>query len=250
MSRKDREGMSKREVFRERRRRTERRNRLIAIGLIVIGASLVALFLILPSLRPVDVVSVTPLARPQVEFNTAGDPAAPVKLDEYSDFQCPYCARFSEETEQAILDAYVSTGKVLFTYRSVGEFIGPESARAAEAAYCAGDQGKFWEYHDYVLGNQRGENAGWFSARRLAAFAEAVELDISQFNSCLNNGTYRERVRQELFTARDLGILSTPTFVISYDQNGQTVTDTIRGAQAFSVFQERLDAALAAAGGQ
>ena len=111
MSKKDRDGMSKREMFRERRRRNQVRNRLIAVGLIVLGAVLVALFLILPTVRPVDVVTVTPLTRTQVDFNTAGSATALVKLDEYSDFQCPYCARFSTQTEQAILDAYVATGQ-------------------------------------------------------------------------------------------------------------------------------------------
>jgi len=248
MGKKDRDGKSKREMFREKRRRTETRNRLIGIGLIVLGAALVAFFLIYPTLRPVDVVTVTPLTRTQVDFNNVGDPNAPVKLEEYSDFQCPYCARFSEDTEQAVLDSYVATGKVYFTYHSVGEFIGPESARSAEAAYCAGDQGKFWEYHDYIMGNQRGENAGWFSDRRLTAFAEALNLDTGAFSSCLTGGTYRDMVRQELFTARDLGVQSTPTFIISYESGGQTVTDIIKGAEPFSTFQQRLDAALAAAG--
>ena len=250
MSKKDREGMSKREIFRERRRRGQTRNRLIAIGLIVLGAVLVALFLILPTVRPVDVVTVTPLTRPQVQFNTAGLATAKVKLDEYSDYQCPYCARFSTETEQAILDAYVATGKVLFTYHSVGEFIGPESARAAEASYCAGDQNKFWEYHDYVLGNQRGENAGWFSDRRLAAFADAIGADLGEFNSCFNNGKYRSMVLQDLSNARDLAVQSTPTFIISYQAGGQTVTDKVQGALPFSDFQQKLDAALSAAGAQ
>ena len=250
MSRKDRDGMSKREMFRERRRRNDLRNRLLSIGLIVLGAALVAFFLIWPTLKPVDVVTVTPLTRPHVDFNTVGDPNAPVELHEYSDFQCPYCANFSEDTEQAILDTYVATGKVFFTYHSVGEFIGPESSRSAEAAYCAGDQNKFWEYHDYVLGNQRGENAGWFSARRLTAFAEALGLDMDQFNSCFNNGKHRDLVRQDFFDANAAGIQSTPTFIITYEANGQTVTDTIKGAEAFSSFQQKLDAALAAAGAQ
>ena len=248
MSKKDRDGMSKREMFRERRRRGQLRNRLISIGLIVLGAVLVAVFLVLPSVRPVELVSVTPLTRTEVDFNTAGSPAALVRLDEYSDFQCPFCARFSEDTEQALLDAYVATGKVFFTYHSVGEFIGPESALSAEAAYCAGDQQKFWEFHDYVLGNQRGENLGWFSPRRMSAFAEALSLDMSAFNSCLNGGKYRTMVRQDLADARDLGIQSTPTFIISYEAGGQTVTDLIKGALPFSEFQQKLDAALAAAG--
>ena len=249
MGKKEREGLSKREAFRERRRRTATRNRVISIGLIVLGALLVASFLILPNLMPVDVVTVTPHTRTQVRFNQVGDPNALVKLDEYSDFQCPYCANFTKDTEQALLDQYVATGKVLFTYHTVGQFIGPESSRSAEAAYCAGDQEKFWEYHDYVLGNQRGENAGWFSDRRLGAFAEALGLDMSKFNSCLNNGAYRNKVLQDLTDARDLGIQSTPTFIISYEAGGQTVTDTIKGAEALSSFQQKLDAALAAAGG-
>jgi protein-disulfide isomerase len=250
MSKKDRDGMSKREMFRERRRRTDLRNRLISIGLIVLGALLVAFFLIWPTLQPVDVKAVTPLTRAQVDFNSVGDSNAPVRLDEYSDFQCPYCAQFSERTEQAILDTYVATGKVFFTYHSVGEFIGPESSSSSQAAYCAGDQGKFWEYHDYVLGNQRGENAGWFSPRRLTAFAESLSLDTGQFNSCFNNGKYANMARQDLLDARGLGIQSTPTFIISYTVNGQTVTDQIKGAEPFSTFQQRLDAALAAAGAQ
>ena len=77
MGKKDRDGMSKREMFREKRRRTETRNRLIGIGLIVLGAALVAFFLIYPTLRPVDVVTVTPLTRSQVDFNNVGDPNAP-----------------------------------------------------------------------------------------------------------------------------------------------------------------------------
>jgi len=247
MSKNERDGMSKREWFRERRRRASLRNRIISIGLIILGAVLVALFLVWPNLKPVDVVTVTPRSRPAANFNQVGNANAPVKLDEYSDYQCPYCAKFSETTEQALLDAYVATGKVLFTYHSVGEFIGPESARSAEAAYCAGDQGKFWEYHDYVLGNQRGENAGWFSTRRLTAFAEALGLEMSQFDSCFSNGQYRDKVRQELFEARDLGIQSTPSFIISYEANGQTATDSIKGAEPFSSFQQKLDAALAAA---
>ncbi len=141
--------------------------------------------------------------------------------------------------------AYIENGYMV----TVGEFIGPESSRAAEAAYCAGDQDKFWEYHDYVLRNQRGENAGWFSDRRLTAFAEALTLDINQFNTCFNNGKHRDLVNQDLVAARDLGITSTPTFIISYQANGQTVSDTIKGAEAFTVFQQKLDAALTAAGG-
>lgn len=250
MGRKDREGMSKRELFRERRRKAASRNRLISIGLMVLGAALVAFFLIWPTVRPVDMVTVKPLTRPQSDFNHVGDPKAAVKLDEYSDFQCPYCAKFSQETEQAILDSYVTTGKVYFTYHPVGEYGGPESALSSRAAYCAGDQNKFWEYHDYVLGNQRAENSGWFTTQRLTAFAKALGLDMNRFNECFGSGKYDDRIAQDLADANKLGIHSTPSFIISYEVNGQTVTEEIKGAQPLSVFQQKLDAALVAAGAQ
>ena len=226
------------------------RNRLIAIGLIVLGAVLVALFLILPTLRPVDVVTVTPLTRSQVDFNTAGSADAPVKLDEYSDFQCPYCARFSTQTEQAILDAYVDPGKVLFTYHSVGEFIGPESADRLRRPTVPATRTSSGSTTTTSSAISAARTPAGSVARRLTAFAEALDLDTTQFNSCFNNGKYRNMVLQDLSDARTLGIQSTPTFIISYQANGQTVTDVIRGAEAFSVFQQKLDAALAAAGAQ
>jgi protein-disulfide isomerase len=87
---------------------------------------------------------------------------APVVLVEFSDFQCPYCKKFTDEIEPAIMRDFVSTGKVLFKYVPYS-FLddnspGRESKNAAEAAYCAGDQGKFWEYHDMLFTNQGGEN--------------------------------------------------------------------------------------------
>lgn len=247
MSNKDTGGISKRQQFREKRRRAEQRSRLLTLGGIILVAAAFAYFLIYPNLKPVEMVTITPIARTQVDFNNIGDPNAPVKLAEYSDFQCPYCARFSHETEPQLLDAYVATGKVYFTYHSVGEFIGPESVAAAEAAYCAGDQGKFWEYHDMIFANQNGENQGWFSDRRLAAFAETLGLDVNEFNSCYNSGKYADLVNKDFADGRDAGVQSTPTFILTYTANGQTVTRKLEGAQPFATFQQEIEAALAEA---
>ena len=181
------EGLSKRQMRREQRRRAEQRSRLA----VIIGVALVALaaaaFLILPNFTPVGEIKTVELrARPQAQDNSTGDPNAPIKLVEFSDFQCPYCARFNNETEKQLEDAYVATGKVFYTYRSYGAWIGKESADAAEAAYCAGDQGKFWEMHDIIFANQTGENVGDFTPKRLAAFAEKIGLDMGTFQSCFN----------------------------------------------------------------
>lgn len=243
------EGMSKRQMRREQRRRSEQRSRLITIGLVVAGALLVAFFLIYPSIRPVGAVtSAEPRTRPQAQANMAGDPNAPIKLDEFADFQCPYCKRFAEQTESQIMDAYVATGKVYFVFHSYGDFIGPESKAAAEAAYCAGDQNKFWEMHDILFANQKAENAGDFTNSRLTAFAEKLGLDMNQFRTCFNGGKYDKKADQDAADARADNITATPSFVLSYTVNGQTKTELIQGALPFSEFQTKIDAALAEIG--
>jgi protein-disulfide isomerase len=255
MGKKDREGLSKRQEFRERRRRADLRNRLIWIGVITVLVLLAAAFVIVPMVRPVTgIQSVTSRARPQVDRNSSGDPKAPVKLVEFSDYQCPYCKNFADQTEALIIDGYVKSGKVQFTARSAGNWVsgniggGVESQNSAMAAYCAADQNKFWDMHDALFANVLGEEAGSFTDRRLQAIAAGVGLDMAAFNSCYSNNKYQNQVSQDFQDAKTAGINGTPFFVITYTAGGQARTDTIDGAQAYSVFQQKLDAALAAAG--
>ena len=91
-----------------------------------------------------------------------GDPDAPVTMIEFGDFQCPFCGRFYVQTESQIDEAYIQSGKVRFGYFNFA-FLGPESTWAAEAAECASDQDKYWEYHDVLFSNQSGENQGAFN---------------------------------------------------------------------------------------
>ena len=242
-------GMSKRQVMRAKRERRARIQQFTVIGVIILGALLVAAALIYPNLKPVgEVAAATSYDRPTVNDNALGDPNAPIKVEEFSDFQCPYCAKFHEETEQQVVDAYVATGKVYFVYRSFGNFIGPESKAAAEAAYCAGDQGKYWEYHDVLFANQTGENVGAFSDRRLQAFAESLSLDMNAFNSCFNSGKYADRVAQDYQDGTAAGVTGTPAFYLTYTVNGETQHKLIAGAYPFSEFQTQFDAALAEMG--
>ncbi len=173
---------------------------------------------------------------PNVNANTMGDPNAPVKMIEYADFQCPYCRHYWQQTEPQIIQTYVAAGKVYYEYRSVGAFTGPESAAAAEAAYCAGDQGKFWEYHDVLYSNWTGENVGDFAADKLRAYAKAVGLDQRTFDDCLSNGAHRAQVQQDVVDAKADGIRATPSFLI----NGKL----IEGAQSFDAFQQEIEAVL------
>lgn len=243
------EGMSKRQMRREQRRRSEQRSRFITIGLVAAGALLVAFFLIYPSLKPVGAIATADArTRPQTNANMAGDPNAPIRMDEFADFQCPYCKRFYEQTESQIMDAYVATGKVYFVFHSYGDFIGAESKAAAEAAYCAGDQGKFWQMHDILFTNQKAENSGDFSNNRLTAFAEKIGLDMNQFRTCFNGGKYDQQTDQDAADGRANNVTATPSFVLTYTVNGQTKTELIEGAVPFSDFQTKIDAALAEIG--
>ena len=176
---------------------------------------------------------------PHVQSNGAslGDPNAPVKIVLYADFQCPYCRHFWQEAEGLIFKDYVETGKAYFTYRSMGEFLGPESKTAAEAAYCAADQDRFWEYHDLLYANQGAENSGAFSDAHLRGFAEHLQLDMAAFNDCLSTGKYTARVEQDRSDATAMGVNSTPTIVI----NGVT---TIVGARDYQDYRDAIEDAL------
>ena len=241
--------MSKRQSRREQMRRKETRNRYIAIGLISAVAVLVAFLIIYPNFKPVGAISTAPeVSRSNVKFNAAGNPDAPIRVDEYSDFQCPYCRQFFEDTETKLMETFVADGTVYFVYNSFGDFIGAESARAAEAAYCAGDQEKFWEMHDTIFVNQTGENVGAYTDRRLSAFAEKLELDMDTFRSCFNGGDYKELVTQDAKDGLAAGLQATPSFVLSYTVNGETKTRILSGAQTYSAFQQEIETNLAEIG--
>ncbi|MCJ7513291.1 MAG: DsbA family protein [Anaerolineales bacterium] len=229
--------MPSRSEIREKRNRERNRSRIFAV-LVVVGVGLVvAAILIVPNLRPVGEV-VVPAAspRPNPQGTAMGDPGAPVVIEEYSDFQCAYCARFSAETEPRIVADYIATGKAYFVYKNYA-FLGGPSADAAEASLCAADQGKFWEYHDILFANQNEGDPRAFSEAHLEAFAEAIGLDSTEFGACLSDNRQMDQVRQEYADGSALGVNSTPTFFV----NGKQVS----GAQPFEVFQAEIEAALA-----
>ncbi|MCE7858500.1 MAG: hypothetical protein DYG86_01790 [Chloroflexi bacterium CFX2] len=241
--------MSKRQARKDQMRRKERRSRLLAVGLITLGALFLAFLIIYPNLKPIEAVIPAPeVSRPNTEFNAAGDPEAPITITEYSDYQCPYCRLFYENTEPSLMDQYVADGTVYFVYKSVGAFIGPESKAAAEASYCAADQGKFWEMHDILFANQTGENVGAYSERRLEAMADELDLDRSLFDDCMSSGKYDELADQDAADATAAGIQATPSFILTYEVNGETKMRVIQGAQSIDIFAQEIEAALAEMG--
>ncbi|HJS19880.1 MAG TPA: thioredoxin domain-containing protein [Anaerolineales bacterium] len=245
------EKKSKRQARREKIRKQESRNRLVMIALITLGAALLVFAFVWPSLRPIaEVVTVDPGTHTNANDNSIGAADAPIQIVEFSDFQCPFCERFHQETEPLLRQYYIDTGKVLFTYRSMGNWVSGQTGRtesedAARAAYCTGDQNKFWDMHALIFANVLGENVGSFTDQRLEAIAENVEgLDMDQFNSCYNSGKYEDRVQQDLTDGQAAGITGTPAFLVTYTVNGETKTKIIEGAQPFSAFQTELEAML------
>ena len=245
--------MSKRQVRREQIKKRDQRQRLITIGLIVLGAILIVVPIAIQMLKPVaGVVAVDPGTHPNANDNTMGAADAPITIEEFSDFQCPFCERFHKDTEPLLRQYYIDTGKVKFVYRSMGNFVSgniggsrTESQDAALAAYCAGEQNKFWEMHAALFGNVLGEDAGSFTDKRLTAIAELIDgLDVNQFNSCYDSGKYKDRVQKDFQDGQAAGVTGTPGFIVTYVVNGETKTKKIDGAQPFSVFQTELEAAL------
>lgn len=237
---------SKRQMMRDKRAKDAMRGRLTSVALMIAGAAFLFFMILWPIVKPAgDFKTITPRDLPEVADNSMGAADAPITITEYSDFQCPYCRKFMEDTEEMLVETYVKTGQVRFVYRSFGIFIGPESGQAAEAAYCAGDQGKFWDMHDIIFTNQTGENVGAYTNKRLEAFAGSIGLDMGAYNSCMSSNKYTDRVNQDGEDGLAAGLQATPSFVLSYVVNGETKTKVIQGAESFGTFQAEIEAALA-----
>jgi len=227
--------MGKREEIREKRQREHRRN--LVVGTLVIAGvvTLITAMVILRSQTQIQSI-ITPAAFdfPQSEGMTMGDPNAPVVIEEFSDFQCPACQFFHEETLEQVVDEYVRTGDVYYIFRPF-PFIGKESQVAALGGYCAAEQGLFWEYSNIVFANQIGENAGSFTSARLEAMADIIGLD-ADFAKCLSEGRYQDLVDADFQAAQDAGVDSTPSFLI----NGVLLS----GALPFETFRGYIEQAL------
>jgi protein-disulfide isomerase len=253
------EKKSKRQLRREQIAKQQTRNRLIVGGIIALVAAFFLYAILKPILAPIaEVVAVESRARFMADDASMGDPNAPIQIVEYSDFQCPFCDRHYTDTEPLLEQYYIDTGKVLFTYRSAGNFVSDniggantESQDSAAAAYCAGDQNKFWEMHDALFANNKDvENQGSFFPKRLTEIAKVAGLNETEFQDCFDSGKYEDRVAQDLSDATAAGMQGTPFFVITYSVNGETKTTTLDGARPFSEFQVTLESILNEIGAQ
>ncbi|HJJ21896.1 MAG: DsbA family protein [Crenarchaeota archaeon] len=167
-----------------------------------------------------------------------GDPLAPITIVEFGDYQCHQCYNWFHNTKPMIMRDYIETGKANLVFVDFA-FLGKDSAKAAQATYCANDQNMYWEYHDslYTLQESKIDN-GWASSERLKAFAFNLNLDMKLFDECLDSEKYSKRVQYNSQQARDNGVRGTPGFFIISSDYGQK---QISGAQPYSVFQKILE---------
>jgi protein-disulfide isomerase len=222
--------MGKRQEIKNKRLQKVKQQRQIVLFSVIIVSILITAFVIYQSQKPIgEIKTLEEKTRPETTGLTMGNPEAQIVVEEFSDFQCVACSRFWSNFEPDFIDRYVATGDVLFKYVPFS-FLGNESFQAAEAAYCAEEQGKFWDYHDMLFLNWNGENAGNFSDRRLVAFAGELGIDENSFESCLKSNKYDADVQEGLRYGRSLGVNATPTFSVNGTiVFGDTLFETIDG---------------------
>ena len=187
----------------------------------------------LASSRPAGPAKVSVVGKPAL-----GKPDAPVTLVEFSDYQCPFCRRHVTTTFPELKKLYVDSGKLRYVYRDFPiDRIHPEARGAAEAAHCAGDQGKFWEMHELLFARQR-----QLKPDDLKAHAQGMGLAKAAFDACFDQGKYADAVNEDETIGLSLGVSGTPTFFIGKTAADGTI-EAVRlvGAQPIAAFRRVID---------
>ena len=170
-----------------------------------------------------------------------GNNAAKIVMVEFSDYQCSFCARFAQETFPEIREKYVKTGKLSYVVMNMPLSVHKLAANAAEAAYCARDQGKYWEMRSQLISKQE-------SLDKLSSMAILLGLDSIQFEQCLRKNMHAEEIAKEKLLARKLGIIGVPAFILAERKSDSVAKivgiSAISGAQPFAVFQKEIEAAI------
>lgn len=195
-------------------------------------------------------------AKLETPFDESVNPSSPeakgkgtarVAIIEFSDFQCDFCFTYATQTLPQIDRDYVRTGKVRYFFRNLPQTPGhPNAFRAAEAARCAAEQGKFWEAHDRFFANQNALNPNDWPQH-----AQALALDAEKFNQCLMSGKYDDEINKDLDESQKLGIQGTPAFLIGLiapDNKTVSVRKVILGAESYETFKQTINELMSSKG--
>lgn len=154
---------------------------------------------------------------------TLGSEDAPVTIVEYADFLCPYCAQYHNEVSPEVERDYIETGKVKFEFRPIS-YLTEDSSRAAELAYCANDQGKFWDYHDYIYEKTwsdfyskgvRANEVSLFKDDYVTTIAKEIQANSEELQTCLDEGRHKATIENANNEAQENGVRGTPHFTIN-----------------------------------
>jgi len=204
-------------------------------AIILVGSSYYSTLMVMQETRmnvsepaPINLTNGSPLL---------GSPNAPITIIEFGDYQCEACYHWYHNTRADIIDNYVETGKANLVFIDL-PFLGRDSITAAQATYCADDQGKYWEYHETLYNFQEAIDNGWAGKDRLVAFASNLDMNVDEFNDCMNGKKYEIRVKANYDESQRLGADATPTFLI-ISPDGKI--KKIASAQPYSVFSQVIE---------
>ena len=160
---------------------------------------------------------------------------APVTVVEFTDYQCPFCRKYHTDTFAQLKKNYIDTGKVRFVSRDLPLDFHPNAQRAAEAAWCAGEQNKYWELRDTMI-----VNSSDLSQEAILRYAQTNALDIPSFKACVDAEKYKTQIQKGIADAGTVGISATPSFVVGKTSSDALDGDRVVGAVPESVFETEI----------
>jgi len=170
-----------------------------------------------------------------------GSDSASVTIVEFGDYQCEACYAWFHNTRDTLIDNYIETGKAKLVFVDL-PFLGRDSPKAAQASYCAEEQGQYWKYHTMLYTFQDGHpDSGWADRDRLNSFAFSLDMNMDEFDDCMDSSKYKKRVKANYDEAVKNDVQSTPTFIIISEDGKKK---QFSGAQPYSVFSATIESML------
>jgi protein-disulfide isomerase len=166
---------------------------------------------------------------------SVGKENAPLVLIEYTDYQCPFCQRYHNDSFAQIKTNFIDTGKIRYISRDFPLAFHENARRSATAARCAAEQGKFWELRHTMI-----VNANQLQADKLGGYAQAASLDVPKFQACVDSDKYRAAIDKDIAEGTAAGVSGTPSFVLGRVENGQLQGVRMVGAMPYAQFEAKI----------